>query len=51
MEIEATKENISTDERIGALSKIMQAKDDEVNGLQNRIVLLQDRLKSDIIST
>jgi len=51
MELEATSENISTDGRIDALNKVMKAKDNEVDALQNRVTLLQDRLKCDIVST
>lgn len=50
MEADATRENVSADGRIDALNKVMKAKDNEVEALQNRITLLQDRLKTDIVS-
>lgn len=50
MELEATRENVSADGRIDALIKIMKAKDNEVDSLNNRVTLLQDRLKCDIVS-
>jgi hypothetical protein len=48
MEEEATQENVSSDGRFNALTKVMEAKDNEVNALHNRITVLQDRLKFDL---
>lgn len=48
MEEEATSENISSDGRFNALTKVMEAKDNEVNALHSRITVLQDRLKFDL---
>lgn len=48
MEEEATSENVSSDGRFNALTKVMEAKDNEVNALHNRITVLQDRLKFDL---
>lgn len=45
MEDEATKYNITPEEKYIALTKVMNAKDIEVDALHNRITVLQDRLK------
>jgi hypothetical protein len=45
MEDEATRENITSEERNIALTKVMNAKDNEVTALHNRVTVLQDRLK------
>jgi hypothetical protein len=48
MELEATDENIPSNDRMSSLIKVMEAKDNEVSALQNRITVLQDRLKFDL---
>jgi len=48
MEEQATSENVSADNRFNALTKVMEAKDNEVNALHSRITVLQDRLKFDL---
>jgi len=48
MELEATKENVSSDGRFEALTKVMTAKDDEVTALHHKVTVLQDRLKYDL---
>lgn len=45
MEEEATRHNISSEEKNIALSRVMNAKDNEVAALHNRVTVLQDRLK------
>jgi hypothetical protein len=48
MEDNATSENVSSDGRFKALTKVMTAKDNEVDALHSRITVLQDRLKFDL---